>query len=276
MYTSRWRRKLYRGSKVAVVAIYTLVCVFPVLWMVSMAFKSVVDTTAYPPVLLFQPTLDNFREVFVARSYGPYFVNSFVIAPVVTVLTVLLGSMAAYGLARMKVGGKVLPFWVLATRMFPPMVVALPVFILFARVNLLDSRLGLILIYTTFFLPFVIWLMRSYFMEIPLELEEAAMVDGQSRWGAMVDIILPLTLPGLAVTGLFVFMNVWNEFLFAVILTSLNKTAPVAAVQFQTEYEIIWGAMAAAGTVIILPMLALSMLVQKHIVRGLTLGAVKG
>ena len=251
--------------------------VFPIYWMVATSLKSEADIHAYPPLLLFPVTLENYRELFVTARFFTPMRNSLVVAIGSTVGSVVLGSMAAYALGRFKVGGRVFPFWILAMRMFPPIVLALPVFFLASGAGLLNSQLALIAVYQMLNLPFVIWLMRGFFMEIPLSLEEAAWIDGCSRWQAMVRVVLPLARPGLAVTSIFVFIASWNEFLLAAVLTGPEtRTAPVAAAQFSGEYGILWGPMMAAGTVIVLPMLAAAMLVQRYIVRGLALGAVKG
>ena len=251
--------------------------VFPVYWMVATSLKSEVDIHPYPPRFVFAPTLDNYAQLFGTARFLQPMGNSLVIAAASTVGSVVLGSMAAYAMGRFRVGGRLFPFWILAMRMFPPIVLALPIFFLASGAGLLNSRVALIAVYIMLNLPFVIWLMRGFFMEIPLSLEEAAWIDGCSRWQAMLRVVLPLARPGLAVTSIFVFIASWNEFLLAAVLTSGDtRTAPVAAAQFSGEYGILWGPMMAAGTVIVLPMLAAGLLVQRYIVRGLALGAVKG
>ena len=251
--------------------------VFPIYWMVVTSLKSEADIHTYPPRFLFPLTLDNYTQLFGQANFLQPFANSLVVALGSTVGSVVLGSTAAYALGRFRVGGRLFPMWILAMRMFPPIVLALPIFFLISGAGLLNSRPALVAVYLMLNLPFVIWLMRGFFMEIPLALEEAAWIDGCSRWQAMVHVVLPLARPGLAVTSIFVFIASWNEFLLAAVLTGPEtRTAPVAAAQFSGEYGILWGPMMAAGTVIVLPMLAAAMLVQRYIVRGLALGAVKG
>lgn len=251
--------------------------VFPVYWMVATSLKSEANVHTYPPLFVFPITLENYAQLFTQANFLRPFVNSFIVAVCATAGSVVLGSMAAYGIGRFKVGGKLFPFWILAMRMFPPIVLALPIFFLISGAGLLNSRAALIAVYLMLNLPFVIWLMRGFFLEIPLSLEEAAWIDGCSRWQAMIQVVLPLARPGLAVTSIFVFIATWNEFLLAVVLTGPEtRTAPVAAAQFSGEYGILWGPMMAAGTVIVLPMLVAAFLVQRYIVRGLALGAVKG
>lgn len=250
---------------------------FPIVWMAVTSFKAEADVYTYPPRWAFRPTLDNYRELFGVENFLPPFINSLVVASASTALALVLGSLAAYGLARYQVGGKYFPFWILSTRIFPPMVVALPVFFLITNLRLLDTRTGLSVIYLAIFLPFVIWLMRGFLLDIPLALEEAALIDGCNRWQAMVKVVLPLAGPGLAVTAIFTFIAAWNEFLLAIVLTGKNaKTAPVAAAAFASEYGVRWGPMMAAGVVILVPMILAALAVQRYIVRGLTLGAVKG
>ena len=251
--------------------------VFPIYWMAATSLKSEADIHTYPPRFLFPLTLENYAQLFGQANFLQPFENSLVVATSSTVGSVVLGSLAAYALGRFRVGGQLFPMWILAMRMFPPIVLALPIFFLISGAGLLNSRPALVAVYLMLNLPFVIWLMRGFFMEIPLALEEAAWIDGCSRWQAMVHVVLPLARPGLAVTSIFVFIASWNEFLLAAVLTGPEtRTAPVAAAQFSGEYGILWGSMMAAGTVIVLPMLAAAMLVQRYIVRGLALGAVKG
>ncbi|MDA8217262.1 MAG: carbohydrate ABC transporter permease [Dehalococcoidales bacterium] len=251
--------------------------VFPIYWMFATSLKTEADVYAYPPKWLFLPTLENYWHIFTAAQFLNPLLNSLIIASVATAIAVILGSAAAYGMARFKVGGRFLPFWVLSTRMFPPIVVVVPVFLLLSNMHMLDTHAGLIAVYITVGLPFVIWLMRGFFLEIPPALEEAAWIDGCDRFQAMVRVVLPLTAPGLAVTSVFVFISTWNEFLLASVLTGTSaKTAPLAAAQFSSEYGIQWGPMMATGVVVLAPMVVAGLLAQPYIVRGLTLGAVKG
>jgi multiple sugar transport system permease protein len=258
------------------------VALVPVYWLASISLKREVDQFAVPPVwFAFAPTLAHYREIFFARPFAIYLWNSTVVASVSTLLALALGTPAAYGLARFRFPYGLeerLSFWILSTRMFPPIVSVVPLFLLMHRLELLNSRAALILIYTSFNLPLVVWMMRGFLAEVPPELEEAAMVDGQSRLGALVRVVLPLAAPGLAATAVFCLIFAWNEFLFALVLaqTDAAMTLPVGIAGQVTQYEIKWGAMSAAGVVAMVPVLAFAFLAQRYLVRGLSLGAVKG
>jgi multiple sugar transport system permease protein len=208
--------------------------------------------------------------------------NSVIISTSATLISLLVGTLAAYSLARFNTGGKHLAFWLLSQRMMPPVIFVVPIFLMLRDVgklnpNLgLDSRFSLIALYTVFNLPFIIWLMRSYFDGVPPELEESAMVDGCTRMGVFWRITLPLSIPGLIATATFAFIFSWTEFLFAVVLTRTDAvTLPVAVAGFTGAQGSNWGQASALAVVATAPVFALSLLVQKHFVRGLTLGAVK-
>jgi multiple sugar transport system permease protein len=267
---------------------YGLVCLavfsalLPVYWMMTISLKSEVDQFSVPPKwLFFNPTLAHYRDAFVERSFGQYLTTSAIVAVVSTICAIVLGTLAAYALARFRLPHKLnmrLALWILSTRMFPPIVTAVPLFLLMSDVRLLDTQLSLIIVYTAFNLPFVVWMMRGFFKEIPRELEEAARVDGDSRLGALWRVILPLAAPGLAATAVFCLIISWNEFLFALTLTQTDAamTLPVGIAGRVTQYEIEWGVMSAAGVVAMIPILVFALSVQRYLVRGLSLGAVKG
>jgi multiple sugar transport system permease protein len=203
------------------------------------------------------------------------------VALVATTFALVLGTLAAYALARFRLPfalDRKLSLWILSTRMFPAIVTAVPLFMMMRDLSLLDTRTSLVIVYTAFNLPFVVWMMRGFFAEVPRELEEAAMIDGDSRLGAFRRVVLPLVTPGLAATAVFCLIISWNEFLYALILTQTDSaiTLPVGIAGRVTQYEIKLGVMSAAGTVAMLPILAFAMAVQKYLVRGLSLGAVKG
>ncbi|MGH9674478.1 MAG: carbohydrate ABC transporter permease, partial [Bryobacteraceae bacterium] len=193
----------------------------------------------------------------------------------------LIGVPAAYGLARFewpRDWGRGIAFWILSTRMLPPIVTIVPLFLMLREIKLVNSLLGLAIVYTAFNLPFVVWMMRGFFEEVPRELEEAAMLDGESRMGALLRVVLPVVRPGLAATAVFCLIVAWNEFLFALILsqTEAAMTLPVGIAARVTQYEIKWGAMSAAGVVAAIPVLVFASAAQRYLVRGLSLGAVKG
>jgi multiple sugar transport system permease protein len=276
------RAKMSRGLKYVLLSAALLAAIAPVYWMVTISLKSEVDQFASPPRWFrFAPTLAHYYDAFFTRSFAKYLTTSLTVAGLSTICAVILGTLAAYGLARFKLRGKLdqrLSLWILSTRMFPPIVTAVPLFLMMRDLRLLNTIASLVIVYTALNLPFVVWMMRGFFRELPRELEEAAMVDGDSRLGALVRVILPLVTPGLAATAVFCLIVSWNEFLLALVLTQTDAsmTLPVGIAGRVTQYEIKWGVMSAAGVVAMIPILAFAMAVQRYLVRGLSLGAVKG
>jgi len=253
-----------------------LLVFFPVLWTVLTAFKNEVDAAATPPIFLFHATLSNFRTVFSA-NYLSYFKNTVFLAGGSTLLALVLGLPAAYSLAfnPSKHTPKVLS-WVLSTKMLPVVGALIPLIVIYKRVGLFDSRLGMILLYAAFNLPLVIWMMRSFFADLPKEILEASIVDGAGFLRIMTRIVLPLTAPGLAATALLSLIFSWNEFLLAVNLTSANSgTLPVFISSFQTSEGLFFAKMSAASTLAVAPVILAGWLAQRSLVRGLTFGAVK-
>ena len=259
-----------------------IVALAPVYWMLTISFKHEVDQFALPPKwFAFSPTLEHYADAFLGRSFGQYLVNSLIVAVGSTACALVLGTLAAYSLARFRLPRQLnrkLALWILSTRMMPAIVTALPLFLIMRDLHLVNTRLSLVIVYTAFNLPFVVWMMRGFFAEIPRDLEEAAMVDGDSRLGAFRRVVLPLVTPGLAATAVFCLIVSWNEFLLALVLTQTDEamTLPVGMAGRVTQYVIQWGAMSAAAVVAIVPILAFALAVQKYLVRGLSLGAVKG
>jgi multiple sugar transport system permease protein len=258
------------------------VALAPVYWMLTISFKHEIDQFAVPPKwFTFSPTLEHYADAFLGRSFGQYLFNSLFVAVCSTAGALVLGTLAAYSLARFRLPRNLdrkLALWILSTRMFPAIVTAVPLFLIMRDLRLVNTRASLIVVYTAFNLPFVVWMMRGFFAEVPRDLEEAAMVDGDSRLGAFRRVVLPLVAPGLAATAVFCLIVSWNEFLFALVLTQTDEamTLPVGIAGRVTQYGIQWGAMSAAAVVAIIPILAFALSVQKYLVRGLSLGAVKG
>ena len=253
--------------------------VVPLAWMVLSSFKPLADITAGAPSLNFSPTLEHYEALFSGgNDIGPYIRNSLVAAGVSTIIAVALGSMAGYGLARSKFRGKQhVAFWIISTRMAPIAAVILPLFVIFRFTGLLGSTLGLIVAYLTFNLPFAIWIMNAFFSQLPPSLEEAAMVDGASRWTAFSKIALPLTLPGLATTAVLCLVFSWNDYAFAATFSGPDsQTLPIAASQLVTQTSIDWGQLTAIGTIVVAPMIIVGLVVRRWLVTGLTLGAVTG
>jgi multiple sugar transport system permease protein len=255
------------------------VWVVPVAWALLTSFKTERDVLAYPPVVVFAPTLANYREVlFGSASILPNLASSLVVSGAATILTMLFAIPAAYALARLalpmkRAGG----FYVLATQMLPPVGLIIPYYLILQKLGGLDSYAGLTTIYLTFSLPFAIWLMVSYFEDVPLEMEEAALLDRAGRLRALWYVILPQVRGGIAVTTVFVFLNAWNEFLFAVVLGG-NRVRPVTVAMFNfiSVEQTLWAKLAAGAMLAMAPVIVIGLLAQRHIVKGLTVGAVKG
>lgn len=268
--------------KYLLIILAMLIALAPLYWMLTISFKHEVDQFAVPPRwFLFTPTLEHYRDAFLTRSFGQYLINSAIISVFSTLSALVIGTLAAYALARFRMPYRLdrrLSLWILSTRMFPPIVTAVPLFLMMRDLRLLNTRLSLVILYAGFNLPFVIWMMRGFFVEVPRELEEAALVDGDSRLGALRRVLLPLVAPGLAATAVFCLIISWNEFLFALVMTQTDAamTLPVGIAGRVTQYEIKWGVMSAAGVVAMMPILIFAMAVQRYLVRGLSLGAVKG
>lgn len=263
----------------AVAGLLLSVWAFPVLWALLTSFKTERDVLAYPPLLVFEPTLANYREVlFGSGSILLNLLSSLVVAGGATGLTMLFAVPAAYALARLRYPGKTASgFYVLATQMLPPVGLIIPYYLALQRLGALDSYLGLIVIDLTFSLPFAIWLMVSYFEDVPFEMEEAALLDRAGRLRALWHVILPQVRGGIAVTTIFVFLNAWNEFLFAVVLGG-NRVRPVTVAMFNfiSVEQTQWARLAAGAMVAMAPVVLIGLFAQRHIVKGLTVGAVKG
>jgi multiple sugar transport system permease protein len=275
-------RRMAPAVAYAVVLAFVVFEVFPIFWMISTSFKSRWDAFRLPPVWLFKPTLEHYLTILSGKGWAttpvlPLLINSVIVSSGSSLLALLCGSLSAYGLSRFTTRySKHLAMWILSTRMFPPVAVAIPVFLMMSNLGLIDTYWALIIPYSAFNISFVVWMMRSFFDQIPVDLEEAAMIDGCSRIQAFFRIVLPLTLPGLVATGVFVLIFSWNEFLFALILTrTAAKTAPVAVADFVTLYGIQWGQLTAHATLISAPIIILGLLFQRYLVKGLTLGAVQ-
>jgi sorbitol/mannitol transport system permease protein len=253
-----------------------LLVFFPILWTVLTGFKSEAAAAEIPPVLLFHATLDNYRTVFDA-NYFSFFKNTVLLATGSTLLALLVGLPAAYSLAFYpgKNTPKVLS-WVLSTKMLPAVGALIPLIVIYKQVGLFDSRIGMILLYGALNLPLVIWMMRSFFADLPREILEAAIVDGARFHEIMTRIVIPLSAPGLAATALLSLIFSWNEFLLAVNLTSANSgTLPVFISGFMTSEGLFWAKMSAASTLAVAPVILAGWLAQRSLVRGLTFGAVK-
>ena len=271
--------KLRNALLLGVASLMLVVWTFPVIWGLLTSLKTERDVLAYPPMLVFEPTLVNYRDVFFgATTILPNLVSSVIVSGLTTVLTMLFAIPAAYALSRLDLPWKKgAGFYVLATQMLPPVGLVIPYFLILRRIGWTDTYQGLVLVYLTFALPFAIWLLVSYFEDVPYEMEEAALLDRAGRLRALWYVILPQAKGGIAVTVIFVFLNSWNEFLFAVVLGGNNvRPVTVAMFNFISLEQTQWARLAAAAMVGMAPVIALGLIAQKHIVKGLTVGAVKG
>jgi len=286
-HTGPARRRGGRGRsalELGLLVVLAAVMLFPALWMLETSIKENRDVYAIPAKFFdFTVTLDHFRDVFVAPGGGRSavsvsFLNSVVVAGVSTLLATVLGVPAAWAYSRFSVRAKKDQlFFILSTRFMPPVVVVIPIFLMYRQVGLIDSKLGLILIYAAFNVPFTIWMMKGFVDEVPAEYEDAAMLDGYTRLQAFWKFTLPLLVPGIAATAVFALIFSWNEFVFAIFLTSSDdvRTAPPAIAGLIGGTTVDWGLVAAASVVFALPVLVFAYLVRKHLVAGVTLGAVR-
>jgi multiple sugar transport system permease protein len=294
----------------AVVILYALVTIAPLVWIMLTAFKSPSDSIAYPPKVLFEPSLEGYVNLFTVRSRQtpefiaslpppetwyeklvrshdmviagpskvvPRFMNSLIIGFGSTFLAVVLGTLAAYGFSRFKVPlADDLLFFILSTRMMPPVAVAIPIYLMFRELNLNDTHLGMILLYTAVNVSLAVWLLKGFIDEIPREYEEAALVDGYTRLQALRKVVLPQAVTGIAATAIFCLIFSWNEYAFAVLLTSgTAQTMPPFIPFIIGEGGQDWPAVAAATTLFVIPIVLFTVLLRRHLLRGITFGAVR-
>ncbi|HWT98641.1 MAG TPA: carbohydrate ABC transporter permease [Terriglobales bacterium] len=294
----------------AVVIIYTLVTIIPLIWIIMTSFKTPDDSIAYPPKIFFQPSLEGYVNLFTTRSrqtpeyiaslppaetwydklvrsrnmviagpskFLPRFANSLIIAFGSTFCSVALGTLAAYAFSRFRIPLKDdLLFFILSTRMMPPIAVAIPIYLMYRELGLSDTKLGMILLYTAVNVSLAVWLLKGFIDEIPREYEEAAMIDGYTRLQAFYKVVLPQAATGIAATAIFCLIFAWNEYAFAVLLTSGEaQTAPPFIPQIIGEGGQDWPAVAAGTTLFLVPIVAFTILLRKHLLRGITFGAVR-
>lgn len=272
----RWRKVLLQVAAYAVTALVLAFFLFPIFWIVMTGFKSAAEFMHSPPIWFpARPHLGSFFNVFEAGGLKSLW-NSLIISSASTLLALLLGSLAGYGLARYRVGGNNLPFYILSQRFLPPVAVIFPFLLFFKTLKWVDTYQALIIVHLTFNLPYAVWMMRSFFLEIPIELEEAALVDGCSPFSAFWHVALPLSAAGMIATGIFCFVFSWSEFFFGVTLTQ-TKAVPLSVYlpNFFGRQMIMWGEVGALSILAILPLFVISLFVQRYLVRGLTLGALK-
>ena len=260
---------------VALIVSVTLVILFPFLWMLASSLKSQVDIIAWPPRILFHPTLRNYERVFGEQDFLKYFFNSTLVGTSAVGAALVLGLPAAYSIARFR--QRRLSIFILLARLMPGISFLMPWYIIFSRAGLMDTYTALILSHLLIVLPLVVWIMASYFKSVPEEMEESAMVDGATRQRAFLSVILPLAGPGIVTATTLSFIFSWNNFMFSQVLSmEKTKTLPIAVYNFVSYAEVDWGAVMAAAVAIIAPAIVLTMIFQKYVVKGLTMGAVKG
>ena len=267
------RNSLTYAAMICVTALF----IFPYFWMVISAFKNRADTIAIPPKFIFVPTLENFVRLIDDYHLLPAVWNSLVVVMMATSLAVIFGTMASYALARFQFRGKdTVLLELLTIRMVPPIAAAIPIYIIVLKAGLFDSYWSLILVNAVFNIPLVVWVLKVFIEEIPVSIEEAALVDGCGRWRILWSITIPLVLPGLIAVMILTAIFVWNEFLFANILTGAEtKTLPVAIALSIQPRGVAWGVASAGGTLVSLPMVVLLIFIQRYLVRGLTFGVIK-
>ncbi len=273
---TRTGHKVRIGAGVLACAIF----LFPVLWMILTSFKQQRDIFTTPPTLFFTPTLEHYIGYLQRADINRRLINTVIVATGAGIVSIVAGSMAGYALARIRLkGAATIGVLILLSRGVPPIALAVPMFLVARRLGVTDQHITLILAYCTFLIPYVMWLMRGFFLSLPRELEESAMIDGCSRFGAFAKIILPISMPGVLSTLIFSMILAWEELLFALVLTNrFASTIPVAiaGIAGDTVNGANWGALTAVGTITVVPVVVFALLVQKWLIQGLADGATKG
>lgn len=275
------RQTVERVALTVAIAAMVIFTVAPLAWIVLTSFKPGVDALAFPPKFLFHPTLENYRKLFASGSAIPIllaFRNSLIVTALTTLLALLGAAPAAYSLSRLRPpGAQPITIGIIGVRMLPPIVLVVPLFQFAHRAGLQDTLIALLIPYVALTIPLATWMMYGFFLDLPRELEEAALVDGCTRISAFWRVILPLAAPGLAATAIFTSLLPWNDLVFSLPLTTVHAvTLPVIASRVRVEEGVLWGQLGAVASLMIIPVVILTFLVQRHIVRGITAGAVKG
>ena len=274
----KFSKKIFTWSRLALIILFTIAFMIPIFYIIQLSFRQGPELSTFFPKRLSDFTLQNYYQVLRVSPFGKYLINSIWVSVSTVGWAMLLGVPAAYALARTRVKAiSSIMFAILLVRMVPPMTLAFPFFLIYVRLGLIDTLIGITLVYLTFAIPMVIWMMKPFFEAVPLSIEEAAAIDGCSQFEVFRYIVLPLVSQGIIATAILTWTLSWNEFLFALILTRQNiKTAPVAITMFLRFEDVKWGSIAAAATLIATPVLIFSILVRKYLIRGLTEGAEKG
>lgn len=261
-----------------VVLVIVLVSIYPLLWLISTSFKNYIDAFAMPPKFIFTPTMANYKSIFGKADFFGYMLNSVISSVVPTLIAILLGVPCSYAIAMFRdPRSSSTSFFFLSARIAPPIMSLLPLYIIFSKIGILGGKLPIIIMYTLICIPIVVWLMPVYFREVPLELREAAIIDGCGELDIFLKIMLPLVKGSIASTAIYCLIMTWNEFLIALVMSSkASQTLPVTITSFMTFQGTEWGPLSAAGTVIMVPMIIFGFIIQKYFARGIVSGAVKG
>lgn len=267
---------LGRVSKTVLLLIYALFALFPLVWMIIMSLKP--DSQMFTTTFIFSPTMDNYSAVFLRSDYSHFFFNNLIVSISAVIVSLIVGVPAAYALARFQFKLKEdIAFTILSFRFAPEILVILPLFLIYQKTGLYDTYFGLIWVYQLITLPLLIWILRGYFEDISPDIEAAAQLDGYSWWQVFLQVLLPLVKPGLVAAGLLCFIFAWNAFTFPLLLSDARaQTSTVVALRFLASDTVHYGQVAAAAAISALPEVILALLIQKHLVRGLSFGAVKG
>lgn len=253
---------------------------FPLIWMLSSSFKQRDEVYAYPPIIFSKdPTISNFIELFRLTNFERYFVNSIIVAVCTTLITILIATLAAYSLSRFKIkGSRIISKLYIIIYLVPRVVLLIPIFLIMKNFNLTDNLFGVVITYTVLAFPYCYLMLRSYMGSISKSMEESAMVEGATRFGAFIRVVLPVAIPGIIATSIFAVIICWNEFLFALVLltSDTNKTLTIGVSSLLDQYAVrSWGVLMAAGVVVTIPMIIYFIIVQRRMVIGLTAGAIK-
>lgn len=278
MVQNKIQKIIFQTLKYLIVCIVLGFFLFPIIWNISNSFKVNVNIFKWPPQLVFKPQFDAYLKIAGKHNFFRYFMNSVVMAISTTILTSFVGAMAAYGFTIFDFRGrKQLMTASISLKMVPAITLILPLFLILQQMHLVDTHIGLIIAYVAFNLPFSIWLTCGYFRDIPMEMIQAAQIDGASHFRILMTIVLPLAAPGLSAMASLVFFAAWNDYLMASTITrAATRTLPIIISSYISEQEMIWNELAAVATVISIPSILVTVFFQKYLVQGLTYGAVKG
>jgi multiple sugar transport system permease protein len=273
------RDRPFLAAKIVLAAALVTATIFPLAWIILTGFKAPAEVISRPPRLLFSPSLENFDSLFRSEDipFQRYFMNSLVITTTSTAVSIVIATLAGYALARLLPRAKAIALAILGARMLPPIGLVVPIYLIVSSLRLLDTRIALIVPYVALNIPLATWMMRSYFLDLPKDLEEAAEIDGCGRFSTFLLIFVPLAAPGIAATAIFSFILAWNEFLLALPLTTSQAVPlPIVASRVRVEEGILWGRLGAITTILLAPVVVFTLFTQKYLVSGLTAGSVKG